>query len=309
MLDVGGRQRGVGVVRRRREAARQRQQVLALLVEHVLLLAIEILDARSGRRASSGLAGHPLLHRRQRNLRAAPGLNQALACAAFANRICTCWRLRVDLVVALILVVPERREVPHLVRRAGRSRRDSFSAASSRSAPCAERALQRGVRGNLGLELGVGALPLVPVGEDVRQVPFEAIGNTVAVAQLGCSRRRCRSGERIHQLMISGVLLAQCVFARACGTTHKEAFMDHPRPNLRYVDAKDLDDTATRLRGLRVDSIGNEQLGKLEGFIIDGNTGRPVSRRCRLRRLAEAQAFPVADRPRLALVRQRPAHR
>ena len=51
--------------------------------------------------------------------------------------------------------------------------------------------------------------------------------------------------------------------------------MDHPRPNLRYVDAKDLDDTATRLRGLRVDSIGNEQLGKLEGFIIDGNTGRP----------------------------------
>ena len=51
--------------------------------------------------------------------------------------------------------------------------------------------------------------------------------------------------------------------------------MDHPRPNLRYVDAKDLDDTATRLRGLRVDSVGNEQLGKLEGFIIDVATGRP----------------------------------
>jgi hypothetical protein len=55
----------------------------------------------------------------------------------------------------------------------------------------------------------------------------------------------------------------------------KEAFMDHPRPNLRYVDAKELDDSATKLRGLRVDSSGNEQLGKVEGFIIDVNSGRP----------------------------------
>ena len=51
--------------------------------------------------------------------------------------------------------------------------------------------------------------------------------------------------------------------------------MDHPRPNLRYVDAKELDDSATKLRGLRVDSNGNEQLGKVEGFIIDVNSGRP----------------------------------
>ena len=51
--------------------------------------------------------------------------------------------------------------------------------------------------------------------------------------------------------------------------------MDHPRPNLRYVDAKELDDSATKLRGLRVDSSGNEQLGKVEGFIIDVNSGRP----------------------------------
>jgi hypothetical protein len=51
--------------------------------------------------------------------------------------------------------------------------------------------------------------------------------------------------------------------------------MDHPRPNLRYVDAKDLDDKATKLRGLEVDSVENEKLGKLEGFIIDVTTGRP----------------------------------
>jgi sporulation protein YlmC with PRC-barrel domain len=51
--------------------------------------------------------------------------------------------------------------------------------------------------------------------------------------------------------------------------------MDHPRPNLRYVDAKALDDTATKLRGLKVVSNRTEDLGKVEGFIIDTNTGRP----------------------------------
>jgi sporulation protein YlmC with PRC-barrel domain len=51
--------------------------------------------------------------------------------------------------------------------------------------------------------------------------------------------------------------------------------MDHPRPNLRYVDAKALDDQATKLRGLKVVSNRTEDLGKVEGFIIDTNTGRP----------------------------------
>ena len=51
--------------------------------------------------------------------------------------------------------------------------------------------------------------------------------------------------------------------------------MDHPRPNLRYVDAKDLDDEATKFEGLEVDSVKNEKLGKVEGFIIDVTTGRP----------------------------------
>jgi sporulation protein YlmC with PRC-barrel domain len=51
--------------------------------------------------------------------------------------------------------------------------------------------------------------------------------------------------------------------------------MDHPRPNLRYVDAKALDEKAMKLRGLKVVSNRNEDLGKVEGFIIDINTGRP----------------------------------
>jgi len=51
--------------------------------------------------------------------------------------------------------------------------------------------------------------------------------------------------------------------------------MDHPRPNLRYVDAKALDEKAMKLRGLKVVGNRNEDLGKVEGFIIDINTGRP----------------------------------
>jgi hypothetical protein len=51
--------------------------------------------------------------------------------------------------------------------------------------------------------------------------------------------------------------------------------MDHPRPNLRYVDADDVDDKTIKFDGLEVDSTGGDKLGKLEGFIIDVATGRP----------------------------------
>jgi hypothetical protein len=51
--------------------------------------------------------------------------------------------------------------------------------------------------------------------------------------------------------------------------------MKHPRPNLRYVDADDLDDKAVRFRGMEVDSFESDKLGKVEGFIIDTLTGRP----------------------------------
>jgi hypothetical protein len=51
--------------------------------------------------------------------------------------------------------------------------------------------------------------------------------------------------------------------------------MDHPRPTLRYVDAKDLSDTGLKLSGLEVDGRDGDKLGKVEGFIIDVATGRP----------------------------------
>src|SRR4030095_3522152 len=47
ILHVGGGERRVGVVRRRREPARERHQPLAGLVQHVLLLPVEILDGEA----------------------------------------------------------------------------------------------------------------------------------------------------------------------------------------------------------------------------------------------------------------------
>jgi len=53
--------------------------------------------------------------------------------------------------------------------------------------------------------------------------------------------------------------------------------MDHPKPWLRYVDAKDLqdEDKAFKFRGMEVDDPAGKKLGKVEGFIVDVSTGRP----------------------------------
>jgi sporulation protein YlmC with PRC-barrel domain len=53
--------------------------------------------------------------------------------------------------------------------------------------------------------------------------------------------------------------------------------MDHPKPWLRYVDAKDLEDKDKTLKfsGMEVDDPAGEKLGKVEGFILDVRTGRP----------------------------------
>jgi PRC-barrel domain len=53
--------------------------------------------------------------------------------------------------------------------------------------------------------------------------------------------------------------------------------MDHPRPWLRYVDADDLDSSASELTfdDMRVYGTDAEKLGSVEGFIVDGSTGRP----------------------------------
>jgi hypothetical protein len=53
--------------------------------------------------------------------------------------------------------------------------------------------------------------------------------------------------------------------------------MDHPRPWLRYVDADDLDSSAGEIAfdAMRVYGTDGDQLGSVDGFVVDGSTGRP----------------------------------
>jgi sporulation protein YlmC with PRC-barrel domain len=51
--------------------------------------------------------------------------------------------------------------------------------------------------------------------------------------------------------------------------------MDHPRPWLRYVDAGSLDDKTFALDALDVTGSSGEKLGRVDGFIIDVDSGRP----------------------------------
>lgn len=51
--------------------------------------------------------------------------------------------------------------------------------------------------------------------------------------------------------------------------------MDHPYPWLKYLPADDLDDQEVDFDGMKVDSPAGEGLGKVEGFIVDSESGRP----------------------------------
>jgi hypothetical protein len=51
--------------------------------------------------------------------------------------------------------------------------------------------------------------------------------------------------------------------------------MDHPKPGLKYIDAKDLDDSAMKFRGVPVRGADGAKLGEVEGFVMDVPRGRP----------------------------------
>ena len=93
----------VAVVRRAVEAAGERHQPLALLVEHVLLLVIQVLD-REAIDGEVGVRVHPAadgLERDRQQLRVEPGARLLLPREQDLHLLAP----RVDLVVALILVV------------------------------------------------------------------------------------------------------------------------------------------------------------------------------------------------------------
>lgn len=51
--------------------------------------------------------------------------------------------------------------------------------------------------------------------------------------------------------------------------------MHHTRPELKYVDAEDLNGTAAKLDGVPVIGADGEKLGTVDGFIIDVRANRP----------------------------------
>ena len=51
--------------------------------------------------------------------------------------------------------------------------------------------------------------------------------------------------------------------------------MDHTKPELKYVNARELNGTAARLDGVPVIGSDGETLGEVEGFIIDVRERRP----------------------------------
>jgi hypothetical protein len=51
--------------------------------------------------------------------------------------------------------------------------------------------------------------------------------------------------------------------------------MDHPRPWLRIVNADDLDDSTVDFGKLAVKTPSGDKLGKVDGFIVDVDSGRP----------------------------------
>ncbi len=198
MPDVGGRERGIGVVGRGRKAARQRQQVLALLVEHVLLLPVEILDGEAIDR-ELGVPRHPLLDGGQRNgeqLRAEPGAHLRELREENLHLLAP----GVHLVVALVLVVLQRDEIPDLVGQLADLVRQLVGR-QQLIGTLGERALQGAVGGDLQVELVVRALPRVPVRKDVVEIPLEAISDRVPIAQRWCGWS-FGGGERIHQSII-----------------------------------------------------------------------------------------------------------
>jgi hypothetical protein len=71
------------------------------------------------------------------------------------------------------------------------------------------------------------------------------------------------------------VSAAFLLWFRARTGARLEAIVDHPLPWLRYVDAGDLDDQTVDFDGLKVRNEANESLGKVDGFIVDSQSGRP----------------------------------
>src|SRR6185503_12425135 len=106
-LRVGGRERLIGLARRAGQPRGERHQPLALLVEHVLLLAIDLFD-RETVAVEIDARRQPASNRGERN-RQELGAEPGCAFLPSSQQSLHLLLARVDLVVALILVVAQGR--------------------------------------------------------------------------------------------------------------------------------------------------------------------------------------------------------
>lgn len=54
-----------------------------------------------------------------------------------------------------------------------------------------------------------------------------------------------------------------------------EATVDHPLPWMKYVDASEIDGDDVNFDGMKVESPTGENLGSVEGFVVDSRSARP----------------------------------
>ena len=143
----------------------------------MLLLPVEVLDGELVE-TQRFAPGHPASDRFQRDgqqFRIEPGLGLRQPRKQDLHLL----PLGIDGVVALILVVLKRREIPdpigELPKLLGQS-----ECVQERVRAAGKSTFQRGVPRDAGFELLVALVPGVPVGKDIRQIPFEAFGHVLA---------------------------------------------------------------------------------------------------------------------------------
>ncbi len=186
-LRVGGRERLVRFVRRAGQSRRERHQPLALLVQHVLLLAVHLFNGEAVHRQRGGRV-HPGPHGREGNAeqlrteprrRFLPSRHQRLHLLAAG----------IHHVVALVLVVFQAREEIDLVSELAEVvvqlvRRQELR----RAAP--QGALQCGVFTNPAFQLCVCGFPGRPVRVNVVKTPLVVVRDVGAVSWSGFCRYR-----------------------------------------------------------------------------------------------------------------------
>ena len=165
---VGRGERGVRIVRHAAQAPREREQALALLVEHVRLLPEHVLD-REPVEGQVGRLLHPLAHGGQRQAQQL-GIEPRGGLPPPGNQQLHALAPRVHGVVALIFVVLQRRVVPHAEGEL--AQRVAVTECSQQAlGPLRQRPLVDLVGLDAALEIAEAGFPRFPAGEDGAQVP------------------------------------------------------------------------------------------------------------------------------------------